>query len=67
VLIFVAWRQIHTDGSDFRGFAKDPSEIHTAWLGYSIGRWNAETFIVETIGINDRTQLDDSGYRTRTR
>ena len=46
----MAWRQIHTDGRDFRGFAKDPSEIHPAWLGYSIGRWNAETFIVETIG-----------------
>ena len=58
----MAWRPIHTDGRDFRGFAKDPSEIHPAWLGYSIGRWNAETFIVETIGINDRTWLDASGY-----
>jgi hypothetical protein len=60
--IFVAWRQIHTDGRDFRGFAKDSSEIHPAWLGYSIGRWDADTFVVETIGINDRTWLDDSGY-----
>jgi hypothetical protein len=60
--IFVAYRQIHTDGRDFRGFAGDPSEIHPAWLGYSVGRWDGDTFLVETIGINDRTWLDDSGY-----
>ena len=60
--IFVAYRQIHTDGRDFRGFASDPAEIHPAWLGYSVGRWDAETFVVETIGVNDRTWLDDSGY-----
>ena len=60
--IFVAWRQIHNDGRNFSGFARDPSEIHPAWLGYSVGRWDADTFVVETIGINDRTWLDDSGY-----
>ena len=31
-------------------------------VDHGIGRLNAETFIVETIGINDRTWLDDSGY-----
>ena len=60
--IFVAWRQIHTDGRDFAGFAKDPAEVHPAWLGYSVGRWEKDTFVVETRGINDRTWLDDSGY-----
>ena len=60
--IFVAYRQIHTDGRDFSGFAKDPSEVHPAWLGYSIGRWEKDTFVVDTIGVNDRTWLDDSGY-----
>ena len=60
--IFVAWRQIHTDGRNFAGFAKDPSEVHPAWLGYSVGRWEKDTFVVETRGINDRTWLDDSGY-----
>ena len=58
--IFVAYRQIHTDGRDFRGFATDPAEIHPAWLGYSVGRWDGDTFVVDTIGVNDRTWLDDS-------
>ena len=60
--IFVAYRQIHTDGRDFGGFAKDPGDVHPAWLGYSIGRWEEDTFVVETLGVNDRTWLDDSGY-----
>ena len=60
--IFVAYRQIHTDGRDFRGFSSDPGEVHPAWLGYSVGRWIGDTFVVETLGINDRTWLDDSGY-----
>jgi hypothetical protein len=54
--IFVDYRQIHTDGRAL------PTERHPAWFGYSVGRWEGETFFVETVGINDRTWLDDSGY-----
>jgi hypothetical protein len=54
--IFVDYRQIHTDGRAL------PTERHPAWFGYSVGRWEGETFVVETVGINDRTWLDDSGY-----
>ena len=60
--IFVDYRQIHTDGRTFAGFPKDADEIHPAWFGYSIGRWDGDAFVVETIGINERTWLDDSGY-----
>jgi len=54
--IFVDYRQIHTDGRPL------PPDRHPAWFGYSIGRWESDTFIVQTVGINDRTWLDDSGY-----
>ena len=54
--IFVNYRQIHTDGRSL------PVERHPAWFGYSVGRWEQDTFVVETVGINDRTWLDDSGY-----
>lgn len=54
--IFVNYRQIHTDGRSL------PTERQPAWFGYSVGRWEEETFVVETVGINDRTWLDDSGY-----
>jgi len=52
---FARFRQIFTDG---RGF---PPVANPAWLGYSIGRWEGDWFVVETRGFNDRSWLDDSG------
>jgi hypothetical protein len=54
--IFVNYRQIHTDGRAL------PTERHPSWFGYSVGRWEQDTFVVETVGITERTWLDDSGY-----
>jgi hypothetical protein len=50
------YRQVFTDG---RGF---PKEMQPTWLGYSIGKWDGDTFVVETTGFNDRTWLDDGGH-----
>jgi hypothetical protein len=50
------FRQIFTDG---RGFPKD---MQPAWYGYSIGKWEGDTFVVSTAGFTDKTWLDDSGY-----
>jgi hypothetical protein len=50
------YRQIFTDG---RGFPKD---LQPAWYGYSIGKWEGDTFVVSTAGYNDKTWLDDSGH-----
>jgi hypothetical protein len=50
-------RQIYTDGRSL------PREItHPAWLGYSVGRWEGDTLVVDTIGFNDRTWLDVPGH-----
>jgi len=54
--IFVDYRQIHTDGRPL------PKDRNPAWFGYSVGKWESDTFVVQTVGINDRTWLDDSGY-----
>jgi hypothetical protein len=50
------FRQVFTDG---RPFPRDPQP---AWMGYSIGRWEGETFVVETIGQNGKTWLDMRGH-----
>jgi hypothetical protein len=52
---FNNWRQIFTDG---RSLPKDPQP---AWLGYSVGSWEGETFVVETTGFNDKSWLDAGG------
>ena len=51
-----AWREIWTDG---RALPKDPQP---SWMGYSIGKWDGSTLVVETIGFNDKTWLDGSGH-----
>jgi len=50
------YRQIFTDG---RPLPKDPQPT---WMGYSIGHWDKDTFVVETIGQNGRTWLDMQGH-----
>jgi hypothetical protein len=42
------WRTIWTHG---RPLPKDPDRT---WLGYSVGRWEGDTFIVATIGFKDK-------------
>jgi len=32
-----------------------------SWTGDSIGKWEGSTLVVDTIGFNDRTWLDDTG------
>jgi len=49
-------RQIH---ADWRSFRKDPQP---SWMGYSVGKWQADTLAVETIGLNDQSWLDGSGH-----
>ena len=50
-------RQIFTDGRGFPSTFEFP-----AYLGYSIGRWEGDTFVVESRGFNDRTPLDAVGH-----
>jgi hypothetical protein len=52
---FNNWRQVFTDGRPL------PVDPQPAWLGYSIGRWDRDTFVIETAGFNDRSWLDANG------
>jgi hypothetical protein len=46
-------RQIYTDGRTL------PAEFNLpAYYGYSVGRWDRDTFVVDTAGFNDKTGLD---------
>jgi hypothetical protein len=50
-------RQIYSDGRAF------PKEFELpSFLGYSVGRWDGEVFVVETRGFNDKTPLDAMGH-----
>jgi hypothetical protein len=49
------WREIWTDG---RSRPKDPDPTY---LGYSVGKWEGDTFVVDTIGFNDKLWDDSYG------
>jgi len=53
---FNQYRQIFTDG---RSLPKDPNP---AWFGYSIGKWEGNTFVVESAGFKEGTWLDNGGH-----
>jgi hypothetical protein len=50
-------RQVFTDGREFPATFEFP-----AYLGYSVGRWDGDAFVVETRGFNDRTPIDGMGH-----
>jgi hypothetical protein len=55
---FGFWRQIFTDGRELDATAKP------AWMGYSTGRWDGDTFVVTTRGFNGKAWLDQLGRPT---
>jgi hypothetical protein len=51
------FRQVFMDG---RKLAKD---VNPTWLGYSTGRWEGDTLVIDTSGFNGKTWLDTAKGR----
>jgi hypothetical protein len=54
------FRQVFMDG---RTFPKDPNPT---WLGYSVGHWEGNTLVVDTIGFNGRSWVDTAKGHPQT-
>jgi len=52
----LTYRQVYTDGRQLE------SSPNPNWMGYSVGRWDGDTLVVESNGFNDRTWLDAGGH-----
>jgi hypothetical protein len=48
-------RQIFTDGR------QHPKDLDSTWMGDSIGWYEGDTLVVDTIGLNDKTWIDRGG------
>lgn len=51
----VDYRQIFTDGRPF------PADVNPSFNGYSTGKWEGDTLVVQTIGFRDDIWLDGDG------
>ena len=51
----LTYRQIFLDGRSL------PENPDPSFMGYSVGRWEGDALVVETIGFKDRTWLDFAG------
>jgi hypothetical protein len=58
VILFedLTYRQIHMDGR------KLPENPNPSWMGYSVGRWDGDTLVVETSGFTEHAWLDYDGH-----
>jgi hypothetical protein len=52
----IFFRQVFTDGR------KLPADPQPSWLVYSVGRWEGDSFVIDTIGFNDKNVLDAMGH-----
>ena len=51
-----AHRQIYMDARPL------PADPQPSWLGYSVGKWDRDVLVVDTVGFNDRSWLDVLGH-----
>jgi hypothetical protein len=51
------YRIIPTDGREH-----DPKRLETTYLGYTVGRWEGDTLVLEAIQFNDFTWLGRGGF-----
>lgn len=53
-----SWRQIFMDGRKH----PDDNVLIPSWYGNSIGRWDGSTWVVDTVGFNDKFWFDYAGH-----
>jgi hypothetical protein len=52
------WREIHMDG---RPHPKGAS-LNPTYFGHSVGHWEGDTLVIDTVGYNERTWLGFNGF-----
>ena len=48
----ISSHQVYLDGRSF------PKDLESSWQGYSIGKWEGGTLVIDTLGLNDKTWLN---------
>src|SRR5215831_13067411 len=49
--LYTTYRQIFMDGREL------PQDPNPTWMGYSVGKWDGDTLVVDTSGFNDQESI----------
>jgi len=52
------WREIHMDGREQMKL----EDLNPTYFGHSVGHWEGDTLVVDTIGYNEKTWIDYNGH-----
>ncbi len=52
------WREIWMDGRAL----PDPAKVDPKWNGFSVGRWEGDTLVVDSVAFDGRSWVDKFGY-----
>lgn len=52
------WREIHMDDREHPPAA----ELNPTYFGHSVGHWEGDTLVVDTVGYNEKTWIDFNGH-----
>jgi Carboxypeptidase regulatory-like domain len=50
------YRQIYLDGRPH------PKDLNPTWMGHSVGHWEGDTLVVDSVGYNDKSWLGDYSH-----
>ena len=50
------WRQVFIDGRAL------PRDANPTWLGYSVGHWEEDAFVIDSTGFTDNMWIDTNGH-----
>lgn len=60
--ILMIYEYDHTVRQIFMDGRAHPEDITPTYMGNSIGKWDGDTLVVDTVGFNDKTWLDRDGH-----
>ena len=60
--IFFVYQSNHEMRQIFMDGRKHPEDLDPTWNGHSIGTWDGDTLVVDTVGMREETWLDFGGH-----
>ncbi|MDC0598916.1 hypothetical protein OAP18_03670 [Gammaproteobacteria bacterium] len=51
-----SWRQVYMDGREH------PADLQASWYGHSVGHWEEDTLVIDSVGYNTSFWFSRSGY-----